>query len=308
MSMTATDSMPPPVSHGSSTHDVRPRRGRPRRRRNRRRILRHTVLTVVLGVIGFAWLYPMLWMVSASLKDNITVFTDMSLLPSAPEFENYARAWWTANMGRYFWNTVLVTVATVAITLFTTSTIGYVLGTYSFPGKRVVIGAIIAVVFLPEGYTIIPLFEVISALGLSTSLAGLILAESGGAQIMIILLFAGYFRQMPRDLLEAALLDGAGFLRSFWSIMLPLAKPVIATAVIMTIMRVWNSFLIPLVLTLARPDQRTLAVGVYAFQGENSTDWTGMAAASTMSILPIVIAFLLLQRHFVEGIAGAVRG
>ncbi|GAA1487978.1 carbohydrate ABC transporter permease [Brachybacterium sacelli] len=270
--------------------------------------MRHTLLTVVLGVIGFAWLYPMLWMVSASLKDNITVFTDMSLLPSAPEFENYARAWWTANMGRYFWNTVIVTVATVTITLLTTSTIGYVLGTYSFPGKRIVIGAIIAVVFLPEGYTIIPLFEVISALGLSTSLAGLILAESGGAQIMIILLFAGYFRQMPKDLLEAARIDGAGFLRSFWSIMLPLAKPVMATAVIMTIMRVWNSFLIPLVLTLSRPDQRTLAVGVYAFQGENSTDWTGMAAASTMSILPIVIAFLLLQRHFVEGIAGAVRG
>jgi len=125
---------------------------------------------------------------------------------------------------------------------------------------------------------------------------------------MIILLFAGYFRQMPRELLEASRIDGAGFLRSFWSIMLPLARPVIATAVIMTIMRVWNSFLIPLVLTLSRPEQRTLAVGVYAFQGENSTDWTGMAAASTMSILPIVIAFLLLQRHFVEGIAGAVRG
>ncbi|MBP2381519.1 carbohydrate ABC transporter permease [Brachybacterium sacelli] len=308
MSSTATDSLPSRAPHESQVRAVRPRRARPRRRRNRRRVVRHTLLTVVLGVIGFAWLYPMLWMVSASLKDNITVFTDMSLLPSAPEFENYARAWWTANMGRYFWNTVIVTVATVTITLLTTSTIGYVLGTYSFPGKRIVIGAIIAVVFLPEGYTIIPLFEVISALGLSTSLAGLILAESGGAQIMIILLFAGYFRQMPKDLLEAARIDGAGFLRSFWSIMLPLAKPVMATAVIMTIMRVWNSFLIPLVLTLSRPDQRTLAVGVYAFQGENSTDWTGMAAASTMSILPIVIAFLLLQRHFVEGIAGAVRG
>lgn len=308
MSATATDDMTASPSRESRVRALR-RSGRPpRRRRNRRRLVRHTILTVVLGVVGFVWLYPMLWMVAASLKNNITVFTDMSLLPTAPEFENYVRAWWTANMGRYFWNTVLVTVATVAITLVTTSTIGYVLGTYSFPGKRIVIGAIIAVVFLPEGYTIIPLFEVISALGLSTSLAGLILAESGGAQIMIILLFTGYFRQMPRELLEAARIDGAGFVRSFWSIMLPLARPVIATAVIMTIMRVWNSFLIPLVLTLSRPDQRTLAVGVYAFQGENSTDWTGMAAASTMSILPIVIAFLLLQRHFVEGIAGAVRG
>ncbi|MFC7465743.1 carbohydrate ABC transporter permease [Brachybacterium sp. GCM10030252] len=308
MSDVTTSTIPAPAPGTSRAEAPRAGRRRPQRRRNRRRLLRHTILTVVLGVVGFAWLYPMLWMVSASLKDNMTVFTEMSLIPSAPEFENYVRAWWTANMGRYFWNTLLVTGATVAITLLTTSTIGYVLGTYRFPGKRIIIGAIIAVVFLPEGYTIIPLFEVISALGLSTSLAGLILAESGGAQIMIILLFAGYFRQMPKELLEASRIDGAGFLRSFWSIMLPLSKPVIATAVIMTIMRVWNSFLIPLVLTLSRPDQRTLAVGVYAFQGENSTDWTGMAAASTMSILPIVIAFLLMQRHFVEGIAGAVRG
>jgi ABC-type glycerol-3-phosphate transport system permease component len=124
----------------------------------------------------------------------------------------------------------------------------------------------------------------------------------------MVFLFAGYFRQLPKELEEAARIDGAGFFRTFWQVMLPLAKPAIATAIILSLMRVWNSFLIPLVLTLARPELRTLAVGVYSFQGENMTDWSGMAAASTISLVPIVVIFLLLQRYFVEGVAGAVRG
>ncbi|MFD1716712.1 carbohydrate ABC transporter permease [Georgenia deserti] len=289
----------------SSTEATTPRR---RRIANRRRFARHVLLTIVLVPAAALWLYPVLWMVSASLKTNTTIFSSMGLIPEAPEWENYTRAWWTANIGPYFWNTLLITAATIAIVVITTAMIGYVLGTFPFPGRRIVMVLMIATLFLPEGYTIIPIFDLIRSLGLSTSLAGIVLAESGGAHVMIILLFAGYFRQLPRELIEASRIDGAGFLRTFWTVMLPLAKPVLATAIIMTLMRVWNSFLIPLVLTLTRPDQRTLAVGVYAFQGENATDWTGMAAASTISMLPIIIAFLLLQRYFVEGIAGAIRG
>lgn len=278
------------------------------KRRNWRRLTRHGVLTLVLTPLALLWLYPLVWMIAASLKTNSTIFSDVGLWPGEPAFENYTRAWWAAHIGPYFWNTVFVTVATILIVVSTTAMVGYVVGTFPFPGRKALIGLFVITLFLPEGYTIIPVFDLIRSLGLSTSLAGVILAESGGVQVMIIMLFAGYFRQMPRELIEASRIDGAGFLRTFGSIMLPLAKPVLATATIMTLMRVWNSFLIPLVLTLARPDQRTLAVGLYAFQGENATDWTGMAAASTISIMPIVIAFLLLQRQFVEGIAGAVRG
>jgi ABC-type glycerol-3-phosphate transport system permease component len=278
------------------------------RRRGLTGYTREVVTTLVLLPICFLWLYPFLWMVSASLKTDSEIFGSVDLIPEVPQWENYARAWYEANIGPYFWNTVIITVASVAIVTVTTAMIGYVLGRYSFPGKRIIVVAFIATLFLPEGYTIIPVFELISRLGLSGSLWGVILAESGGAHVIMIFLFAGYFRQLPNELEEAAKLDGAGFIRTFWQVMLPLAKPAIATAVILSLMRVWNSFLIPLVLTLARPDLRTLAVGVYSFQGENLSDWSGMAAASTISLLPIVLIFLLLQKYFVEGIAGAVRG
>jgi raffinose/stachyose/melibiose transport system permease protein len=182
-----------------------------------------------------------------------------------------------------------------------------VLGTKSFIGKKVIIGMLAGLVFLPQGYTIIPVFDLITFLHLDGSLLGIILAESGSAHIIMILLFTGYFRQMPRELEESAVLDGASFPRIFWQIMLPLAKPVIATTIILQFIASWNDFLVPLVLTLSRPELRTLAVGVYSFQGDNFTSWTDMSAASTISLLPVIVVFLFLQRYFIEGMAGAVK-
>jgi raffinose/stachyose/melibiose transport system permease protein len=195
----------------------------------------------------------------------------------------------------------------VAIVVVTTGMMGYVLGRYSFRGKRPIVALFVATIFIPEGYTIVPVFELINFLRLNNSLAGVILAESGGAHVLYILLFAGFFSQLPKELEEAAIVDGAGFLRIFWQIMLPLAKPVIATTVILQFMASWNSFFLPLVLTLSRPELRTLGVGMFAFQGEYFSDWSGMAAAATISLVPIIAVFLLLQRYFIEGIGGAVK-
>ncbi len=277
-------------------------------RRFRRSWLREIVISLILVPICLIWIYPFLWMVGSSLKTDTEIFGSVNVLPEVPQWDNYARAWYEANIGPYFFNTVFITICTIAIVTVTTAMIGYVIGRYPFPGRKVLVVVLIATLFLPEGYTIIPVFDLINALGLAGSLWGIILAESGGAHVIQVMLFAGYFRQLPKELEEAARIDGAGFLRIFASVMLPLAKPAIATAIIMSLMRVWNSFLIPLVLTLTRPELRTLAVGVYSFQGENLTDWSGMAAASTIALLPIVIVFLCLQRYFVEGVAGAVRG
>lgn len=270
--------------------------------------LRAIITTAILLPICFAWIYPFLWMVAAGFKTNAEIFSGLGLIPADPQPANFSRAWTEARIGQYFLNTVIVTVGSILIALVSVSMIGYVLGRFQFPGKRLVIVAFAVTVFLPEGYTIIPVFDLINRLGLDGSLFGVILAEAGGAHVIIILLFAGYFAQLPKEMEEAALVDGAGFLRIFWTIMLPNAGPVIATAVILTLMRTWNSFFIPLVLTLAQPDLRPLAVGVYAFRGENLTDWSGMAAASTISLLPIVVIFLLLQRYFISGVAGAVKG
>ncbi len=278
-----------------------------RRSRKRRPRLRAFVTTAILLPLGFGWIYPFLWMLSAGFKTNQEIFSGLSLIPADPQFDNFSRAWTDARIGRYFLNTTIVTIGSIALVVISVSMIGYVLGRYSFPGKRLVIILFALTIFLPEGYTIIPIFELVTKLGLANSLLGVTLAQSGGANVVMVLLFAGYFAHLPKELEEAAVLDGAGFFRVFWQIMLPLAKPVIATTIILQFMNSWNAFLQPLVLTLARPDLRTLAVGIYAFQGQFFTDWSGMAAAATISLAPIVIVFLFLQRYFVEGIAGAVK-
>lgn len=268
---------------------------------------REIVFTILLLPLAIIWIYPFLWMVSAALKTDQEIFGGLGLIPETFQWGNFARAWTDARVGDYFINTLIITFSSVVIVVTTTAMMGYVLGRYQFPGKKIVLGFFVATVFLPEGYTIIPVFELINFLNLGNSLAGVILAQSGGAHIVTILLFAGYFSQLPKDLEEAAVLDGAGFLRIFWQIFLPLTKPVVATAIIMQFMHSWNDFLLPLVLTLSRPDLRTLSVGIYSFQGEFFTDWSGMAAAATISLMPIIIVFLFLQRYFVEGIAGAVK-
>ena len=270
--------------------------------------MREIVTSIILTPFALIWVYPFLWMVSAALKTNDEIFrAGTNLFPKALIVENFERAWVQANISQYFINTVIIAVGSVLLVLVTTSMMGYVLGRYRFPGRRLVVSIFVATVFLPKGYTIIPVFDLIHSLGLNGTLTGVILAQSGGAHVIFILLFAGYFGQLPKELEEAAIVDGAGFLRVFLQIMLPLAKPVIATVVIMQLIASWNDFLLPLVLTLPTPELRTLSVGMYAFRGEYFIDWSGMAAAATISIIPIILVFLAMQRYFIEGIAGAVK-
>ncbi|MFC4115123.1 carbohydrate ABC transporter permease [Nonomuraea zeae] len=269
--------------------------------------IRSAVISAVLLAVCLVWIYPLIWMAGTSLKANAEVFDGLGVFSSVLHLENYVRAWRDARMGEYFLNTVFVTGLSIAITVTVVAMTGYVLGRYRFPGKPAVIAVLAAVIFLPEGYTIIPVVDLIGKLHLDGSLWGLTLAESGGAHVVSTLLFAGYFSRLPKELGEAAALDGAGFFRIFWRVYLPLAKPVVAVAVILQFMHAWNDFLLPLVLTLTRPELRTLSVGMYAFQGEEFTDWSGMMAAATIGLLPIVLLFLFLQRYFVEGVAGAVK-
>lgn len=280
------------------------RRASPARRKNR---IREIVVAVVLIPVCLIWIYPFLWLLSASVKSNAQVFSGLNLFTHVVQLGNYVRAWNQANVGRYFVNTLLITAGSIVITLVCVALMGYVLGRYSFRGKRIVAGLLAAAIFLPEGYTIIPTLDLLNKLHLESSLWGLTLAESGGIQVMMILLFAGYFNQLPKELEEAAIVDGAGFFRVFWQIFLPLTKPVIATCVILQFMHAWNDFLLPLVVTLNKPDLRTLSVGIYSFQGQYFTDYSGMAAASVIGLAPIIILFLVLQKYFVEGIAGAVK-
>ncbi|GAA0903238.1 carbohydrate ABC transporter permease [Pseudonocardia zijingensis] len=282
--------------------DIRPVRGRTRRS--------PLLWLVTLLLLSFAavWVYPFVWVLSASVKGQLEVFSaGLSLLPETFRWENYARAWGDADFGTYMLNTVLVTAFTVVIVVVRCAMAGYVLARYSFLGRKFVLAVLVGTLFVPAGYTIIPVVELTQRLGLLNSLTGMVIALAGGGHVAAVLLYTGYFRGIPRELEEAAVIDGAGFGTVFFRVMLPLAGPVTATVVVLTFLATWNAFLLPLVFTFSRPDLRTLAVGMQAFVGENSVDWPGMAAAATLSLIPIVALFLFLQRYFFEGIAGAVK-
>ncbi len=269
---------------------------------------RVTLISAALAVICIVWIYPFLWMISTSLKSNSELFSNTSLIPRDFATENYVRAWTEANMGTYFFNTLFVTAGSVIIVTVCTSTLGYVLGRYKFPGRNLLFFGFVATVFIPQGFTIIPVFELLTWMGLSSSLYGLTLATSGHAMVIFVILFAGYFSQLPDELEEVARVEGVNFWQIFWYIMLPLARPMVVTVVIMQVLHAWNDFLLPLVVTLANPEIRTLSVGLYAFRGEQFIDWTGMAAAASISVVPVVALFVLLQRYFVNGLSGAVKG
>jgi len=266
------------------------------------------VIYLVLAVIAFIWVYPFLWMVSASFKTQSEFFgSGLNLIPQAFHFDNFIRAWNNANFVVYFKNTIIVTISVVAIVLMSTSLAGYVIGRYAFIGKKVILGIFMASITIPLVFTVIPVYELLKELGLEQSLIGLILAESGGGHVIFLMLFSSFYASIPNEMEEAATIDGCGFFQTYAKIMFPLAKPIMVTVVTMQSIWTWNSFLLPLIVTLNNPEIRTLAVGLYALRGENVVDWTGIAAGACIAIVPIVILFVSLQKYFVDGIAGAVK-
>lgn len=266
------------------------------------------ISVLLLAAISVIWIYPFLWMLSASLKEPKEIFTaGLNLIPLKWVWENYLRAWDTARFSTYMFNTIFITVGTVVLVVLRTSLVGYVIGRYSFIGKRVLVGLLLVTLFVPNGYTIIPIVKLSNELGLLNSLWGIVFAMGGGAYVAEVLLFSGFFGKIPKEMEEAAVLDGASFVDIFARIMLPLAMPIVATVVIMTFINSWNSFFLPLVFTFSRPDLRTLSVGMYAFVGEHETDWSGMAAAATISLVPVITLFFFMQRYFIQGLAGAVK-
>ncbi|RZT17291.1 carbohydrate ABC transporter membrane protein 2 (CUT1 family) [Kribbella sp. VKM Ac-2569] len=273
----------------------------------RRRMV--TAMThVALLVSGLAWLYPLFWALGSSLKSDDDFFTDgLNPMPSHFLWANYLNAWQEASFSRYFMNTILITLGTVVITLVVTSCAGYVLARTRFPGRGFCLGLVSATLFLPHGYTIIPVFDLMQRLHLLNSLWSVIIVQASGGVVFGTFLFMGYFMAVDRELEDAAQVDGANFHQTFARIMLPLSGPMLATVGLFTAITAWNSFFIPLVFTLGRPELRTLAIGMYAFIGENSTEWTLLCAGTVITLAPIILLFVLLQRFFVNGLAGAVK-
>jgi raffinose/stachyose/melibiose transport system permease protein len=266
------------------------------------------LLHLALIGIGVLYIFPFIWMAGSAFKSQGEFFTaGVNPFPLVPQWQNFLLAWNGANFSRYFFNTVLTTSVTTFLVIWLTSMSGYALGRLRMPGRKYLLIGIGILFFLPAGYTIIPVIEIVKALGLMNTYWAIILTATSGGMLFNTFLFIGYMRTMPGELEEAAVIDGASLWQRYLFVALPLARPMVATVTLFTFMTNWNSFFGPLVFTLGAPELRTLAVGLFAFQGQTSRDWPLLCMGATISVTPIIVIFFFLQKHFITAFAGAVK-
>ncbi len=275
----------------------------------KQKAISNITLNVFFILLSVVYLYPLVWIVSSAFKTDAQMWaSSINLLPKPAVLDNFVRAWKTANFSVYFINTVIFAASVVVLTIILAGTSGYVLGRFEFKGKRIILGLLLVTLVIPRATTIIPLFTISRILGLLNMRLGYILAYLGQTLVIAIMLFIGFFIGVPKELEESAAMEGANFPQIFFKIILPLSKPVMATVAITNAIGAWKAFMIPLVFTFGKPELRTLGVGMYAFVGEFATDWTGMTAAAVISLIPMMIIFLMFQKYFIRGLAGAIKG
>lgn len=256
-------------------------------------------LFLIAGSVGMV--SPLFWMLSTALKANYEVFTiPPGLLPREPQWQNLAAVWADGRFARYFLNTLVVSVATTFVTLAITSMAGYAFAKFRFLGRQPLFFFFLGTMMIPMQVTMIPVFLLEAKLGLLDSYLGLILPLSANA--FGVFLMRQFMMTLPDELIEAARMDGAGELRIYGSIVLPLVRPALATLGILTFLNAWNEFLWPLIL-MDSDEMMTLQVALTQFQGQYDIQWNLLMAASFLSILPILFLFLAFQRNLVEGIA-----
>ncbi len=292
----------------TSTLDTRPATapaGSPRRDGDELRSRDHVariVLHIVLGAGLVVMVGPFIWMALSSFKTDAEIRADPpTFLPQDGTLGSYDILLNRLDFPTYFTNSVVVAILTTVGNLLFCSAAGYALAKLAFPGKRVLFLIVLGTIMVPSVVTMVPLFVLSSNLGLVNSLAGLILPFL--AQAFGVFLMRQFIVSIPNDLLEAARIDGANELRIFWQIVLPLCRPALATLGILTFLASWNNFLWPLVAATTE-DKYTLPVALALYSiGQNETRYDLLLAGSVIIVLPVLIVFLLLQRHFVRGIA-----
>jgi multiple sugar transport system permease protein len=259
------------------------------------------VALYVLGLLLVAvMLGPLLWMFSTSLKtSNEALAIPARLIPSAPQWANYTAVFTRVAFGRYLFNSFFVATTVTLVALLFHSMAGYSLARLRYKGRGVIFLAILSTMMVPFTAIVIPLFILIRALGWIDSYQAMIVPAIPHA--FGIFLLRQFYVSIPRELEEAALIDGSGLVGVYWHVMLPLSRPILAALGIFFFLANWNSFFWPLVVVQS-PDLWTVQLGIQHFTGEHSTDWNLVMAASTVAALPTLILFLVLQRRLVEGI------
>jgi ABC-type glycerol-3-phosphate transport system permease component len=305
--------VPQPTARATGTARTRPR---PLRwTRVARAATARAGVYAVLLLATASVVYPLLWLAAASLKSDRDLFLHPFALPAPGQFRwlNFAHAWVEGHFGLYYLNSAVVTVVTVAVTTLLSAMTAYALTRFAFPGGRPIFYAFLAGLMLPLQQVIVPLFFQMRDLGLLNSRFGLVVAYVALGLPFGVFAMTGLFKTLPASLHESALVDGAGELRAFWSIMLPIARPGLITVAIFTFLGTWNEFLVAFTFLSGQgaASLRTLPLGLanITIAGQYRSDW-GMAFAGLVLMLtPTLAICLALQKYISKGLtAGAVKG
>ncbi|WP_306985609.1 carbohydrate ABC transporter permease [Alkalicoccobacillus murimartini] len=255
-------------------------------------------------LIGFSILFilPFIWLVSTSLKTESQAITyPPSILPSPFDWGNYKEVFELVPFLRFYMNTIIVTGFTVLGTIVSSSIVGYAFARIKGRGRNFWFVILLSTMMLPPQVTMIPVYLIFSNLGWVNTFLPLIIPAFFGNAFFIFLL-RQFFKAIPKELEESAIIDGCSTFGVFWRIVVPLSKPALLTVGILSFMGSWNDFLTPLIY-LNDTSKYTLALGIQLFNGQLNMQWGPMMAASTMVILPLVLIFFFAQKHFIEGIA-----
>jgi ABC-type glycerol-3-phosphate transport system permease component len=276
-----------------------------------KRLFGLTTLQIVMTIVLISFLIPTLWMISSSLKASTEIFVHPVVwIPKDPQWNNYLKIFKILPFGKFIVNTIIVTGLAVLGTIVSSLMVGYSFARLRWPGRTVFFSLMLATMLLPEVITLVPRFILFRSLnemrflGLHwlDSFTPLIVPYWMGATALYIFLVVQFFRGIPMELEEAALIDGANRLQILTQILLPLSKPVIATIAVFSLIQHYNSFLEPLIY-LNSMDKWTLALGIRALNDSNVQNWELVFSAGTLMLVPVLIIFIIAQRYFVQGIA-----
>jgi len=272
--------------------------------------LRRALMYVPLVIYSVIVVYPMVWLLSASLKTSLELFESPWKLPAVPQWNNFGRVWSKVGIGQCFANSVFVTAVTMFFILLIGSMAAYALARFKFRGRDLIHNTFMSGMMFPVFLGIVPLFLLLRNLGMWNNYFGLIASYVAFSLSFTVFILTGFFRSLPHELSEAGMIDGCSHFTVFWRIMLPIAKPGLIAAGIFNFFGIWNEY--PLALVIIADDKlRTLPLGIAALvmQQQYETDWGALFAGLVIVMLPTLLVYLFFQRQITEGLtAGAIKG
>jgi multiple sugar transport system permease protein len=275
--------------------------------RRARAVLGARLAILILGVA--VMILPFAYMLATSFKHNqLVLHLPPQFIPHQPTFANYRNAWSSNEFGRYFVNSVIVAIATTFCAVLLSSMMAYSFARFRFPGRGLLFGLVLIGLMVPTMMLLIPQFLLARQIHALNSLWGLVFFYTGMNLALNTFLLRSFFMDIPHELEEAMVVDGAGPWTRYWRLVLPLSRPALATVAIFTFLASWDEFVWALTV-IDDPSKRTLPIAIALFQGEHTTHWELVFAASVIAIIPVIAIFALFQRQFVSGLAtGALKG